>query len=112
MVVEVLVDRERRYVDEVAAFPGEFLRLVRPLPLEGVEAVEIQIPVQVVTGALDAEQYFLPHVAELSGRHTGPGEREGRLHAALPGVHLVKNGMPEKAGPRAILRHVLDGCPI
>src|SRR5215467_12194302 len=35
MVVEMLVDGEWRHVDEVAPFPCEFLRLVRPLPFEG-----------------------------------------------------------------------------
>src|SRR5215470_12001140 len=41
MVVEMLVDGEWRHVDEVAPLPREFLRLARPLPFEGIEAVEI-----------------------------------------------------------------------
>src|ERR1700730_3957001 len=48
MVVEMLVDGERRHVDEIAALPGKFLRLRSPLPVESVEAVELQGPMQVV----------------------------------------------------------------
>src|SRR5215468_4397534 len=107
MVVEVLVDRERRYVDEVAPFPGEFLRLGGPLPLEGVEAIEIQVPVQVVAGALDAEQYFLPHVAVLAGALAGLEELHVGLDAALPGVHLVMNEMLDKPVRRALPWHVV-----
>ena len=49
-----MVNGEWWHIDEVAPFPRKFLRLVGPLPFEGVEAVEIQVPVEVVAGALDA----------------------------------------------------------
>src|SRR5467141_3896424 len=79
MVVEMLVNGEWRHVDEVAPFPREFLRLDRPLPFEGIEAVEIQVPVQVVAGAFDTEQHFLPHVAVLARALAGFEE----LHIGL-----------------------------
>src|SRR5215469_17611919 len=91
MVVEMLVDGERRHVNEIAALPGEFLRLLRPLPVESVKAVEVQVPVEVVTGALDAEQHLLPHVAVLARTLAGLEELHIGLNAALPRVHPVMN---------------------
>src|SRR6516164_3575084 len=45
---DVLMQRERRDVDIVAARPLEFLRRLGPLPFEGFETIPFQIPVQVV----------------------------------------------------------------
>src|SRR5215813_2072268 len=45
---DVLVQRERRDVDIVAARPFEFLRRLGPLPFERFEAVPLEIPVQIV----------------------------------------------------------------
>src|ERR1700674_378981 len=68
---EVLVNGERRNVDEIAARPSEALGLARPIPLEGVEAVEFQIPVQVVAKTFDDEQNLFPHVPVLARALTG-----------------------------------------
>src|SRR5215831_13932770 len=106
VVVEMLVDGERRHVDEIAALPFEFFRLVRPLPVESIEAVEIQVPVQVVARALDAEQYLLPHVAMLAGALAGFEELHIGLNAALPRVHPVMNEMLDQPVRRALPRHV------
>ena len=45
---EVLVHGERRDVDVVADGPFEFLRRLGPLPVEGFEAIPLQVPVQIV----------------------------------------------------------------
>src|SRR5258708_7807254 len=103
----MLVDGEWRHVDEVAPFPREFLRLVCPLPFEGVEAVELEVPVQVVAGALDAEQHFLPHVAVLAGALAGIEELHIGLDAALPRVHLVVHQMLDEPVRRALPGHLV-----
>src|ERR1700682_5199770 len=65
-VRDVLVVGERRNVDEDAALPFERFGLLRPFPLELFQAIEFQIPVQVVAGPLDHEDDLLPHVAVLA----------------------------------------------
>src|SRR5262249_49432172 len=45
---EVLMSGEGRDVDIVALFPLELLRHVGPFPFEGIEAVELHVPMQVV----------------------------------------------------------------
>src|SRR5688500_13824922 len=48
VAAEMLVDGEGRDVDEVAALPLEALGLRRPVPFEGFDAIEFQVPVKVV----------------------------------------------------------------
>src|SRR5882672_11611406 len=52
---EMLMDRERRDVDEIAPRPFGFARLGFPIPLIRIDAVEFEIPVQVVTRAFGDE---------------------------------------------------------
>src|ERR1700722_13240074 len=42
--IEVLMNGERRHVDEITARPFETFGLARPVPFEGVEAIVFQIP--------------------------------------------------------------------
>src|SRR5690242_3864157 len=42
--VEVLMNGERRHVNEITARPFETLGLPRPVPFESVEAIVFQIP--------------------------------------------------------------------
>src|ERR1700692_3660178 len=51
--VEMLVDGEGGYIDEVAALPFIALRLSLPLIVELVEAIELEIPMQVEAAAFD-----------------------------------------------------------
>ncbi len=44
----MLVDGEGRHIDEIAALPFETFRLGGPVPGERVDAVELQVPVQIV----------------------------------------------------------------
>ena len=53
---DVLMQGERRDVDIIAARPLEFLRGLRPFPLERFEAISFQVPVQVVSGAFYHEE--------------------------------------------------------
>src|SRR6478609_4650503 len=94
---EMLVVGERRDIDEVAAFPLELLGHLRPFPFERVEAVELQIPVQVVAGAFGHEDDFLPHVAM-------PARAFARLEEFLRGRDVV--GV-EIAGVRSGMRRPL-----
>src|SRR5580704_3028987 len=48
---EVLMHGEGRDVDVIADRPFELLRRLGPLPVEGFEAIPLQVPVQVVAGA-------------------------------------------------------------
>jgi hypothetical protein len=43
VIVEMLVDRERRHVDEIAALPFEFLGLARPFPFERLIVISNRI---------------------------------------------------------------------
>src|SRR5215470_16560826 len=57
--VEMLVNCEWRHVDEVTPCPFEFPRLIAPFPFECVNAVEFQVPMQVVARTLDRKQHLL-----------------------------------------------------
>src|SRR5579875_1462680 len=65
--VEMLVCRERRDVDEIAALPRVFLGLGFPFPFEFVEAIEFHVPMQVVARAFGDEDHLFPHMAVLAG---------------------------------------------
>src|SRR5499427_10299907 len=64
--IEMLMHRERRDVDEIPARPFELLRLDLPIPFESVDAVEFQVPVQVIAGAFGNEDHLFPHVSVLT----------------------------------------------
>src|ERR1700677_4381682 len=60
--VMMLMNGERRHIDEVPTLPFVTLRRRLPLIFELVGAVEPQVPMQVVAAALHDEQHLLPHV--------------------------------------------------
>src|SRR5690348_5646780 len=70
-VIVMLMNGERRDVDEVSALPLVPLRRRLPLVLELVETIESEVPVQVVAAPLEHEQDFLPHVPMPAGAAMG-----------------------------------------
>src|SRR5450759_3273413 len=105
-VGEMLVNGERRNVDEITALPFEPLWLFVPIPRKGVEAVEFQIPMQIVTGAFGDENNLLPHMPMLAGAFAGLKELHIGLDAALLGVETVVNEVLDETVRRTLERHV------
>src|SRR4029077_8205740 len=64
---EMLMDRKRRDIDEIAPRPFGFARLGFPIPLIRIDAVEFEIPMQIIAGAFGDEDHLFPHMAMLAG---------------------------------------------
>src|SRR5262249_42908335 len=87
--VEMLMDGEGRYIDEVTALPSEALRLRHPVPFKGVDALEFQIPMQIMARPFCDKDQLLPHVPVLAGTLSRPQELHVGLYAAFLGVEAV-----------------------
>ncbi len=104
---EMLVHGEGRDVDEVAALPFEALGHLRPFPLEFVGAVEGQVPVQIIAGALGHEDHLFPHVPVLAGMLGRLEELHIGLDAAFARVEATMHHVLDQAVGRMLPRHVL-----
>src|SRR4029077_17936254 len=88
---EMLMDRERRDIDEIAPRPFGFARFGFPIPLIGVDAVEFEIPVQMISRAFGDEAHLFPHmamlaclVARLQEQHIGIDAMLARAYLLVP----------------------------
>ena len=105
-VGKVLVNGERRNVDEIAALPLEPLWFFVPIPGKGIDAVEFQVSMQIVTGAFGNENNLLPHMTMLAGALAGRKELHISFDAALLGVETVVNEVFDEPVRATLERHI------
>src|SRR5258708_2350003 len=85
---EMLMDREGWDIDEISARPFGFARLGFPIPLIRIDAVEFQIPMQIVTRPFGDEDHLFPHMAGLCRLLSPFPEKHKSLDAMLPHAHF------------------------
>src|SRR6516165_8489146 len=105
--VEVLMNRARRNVDDVARLPFEALDLGLRLPAIGVDDLDVAVLVQIIAVTLDHVEALFRQVPVLAR----PRPRRDHLHVGVDRlharVHLFVQEMLEQSLPRHLPRHVL-----
>src|SRR6516165_7352160 len=104
---EMLVNGERRNVDEIPALPFELLGFGIPVPGECIKAVEFEIPVQVVAGSLGDKHDLLPHVPVFAGAGPRLQELHVGLDAAFLRIQTIMHEMLDEPVCAPFERHVL-----
>ena len=105
--IEMLVDRARRNVDDVARLPIVALDVRQRTPFIGIADLDVAVLVEVVAAALDDVEALFGEVAVPAG----PAARRDHLHVGVdrlhPRVHLFVEQVLEQTLPRHLPRHVL-----
>jgi hypothetical protein len=106
-VGKVLVNGERRNVDEIAALPFEPLWFFVPIPGKGIDAVKFQVPMQIVTGAFSNENNLLPHMPMLARALARRKELHIGLNATFLGIETIVNEVLDEPVGAPLERHIL-----